>query len=75
MTASRSDLLDHTAGAAEWREMVISGLAPAAVFLASIPLAYFVSPAIARLSWASLLILNPAVGVLMTRGRRPKNES
>jgi TMEM175 potassium channel family protein len=42
-------------------------LVPAAVFLASVPLAYLASPAIARLAWLSLLVVDPAVGALTAR--------
>jgi hypothetical protein len=38
--------------------------------VASIPLANQVSPDIARLSWLSLIVINPAVGVLAARTRR-----
>jgi hypothetical protein len=54
--------------------MVINGLAPAAVFLASVPIAYLVSPVAARLSWISLLAVNPAVGALTARARRLRGE-
>jgi len=49
---------------------VVTGLVPAAVFLASVPIAYLVSPGVARLSWLSLLVVNPAVGAVMQRARR-----
>jgi hypothetical protein len=49
---------------------VINGLVPAAVFLASVPIAYLASPDVARLSWLSLLAINPAVGALTARSRR-----
>jgi len=44
---------------------------PAVVFLASVPLAYLWSPAAARLSWVSLLLLSPAVGAWARRTARP----
>jgi uncharacterized membrane protein len=70
VTASRRRLLDHTPSKAEWRQTVIGGLTPAAVFLASVPLAYLVSAGFARLAWLSLLVINPAVGTLLARARR-----
>jgi uncharacterized membrane protein len=70
MVGSRGGLLDHTPTADERRERVVTGLAPAAVFLASVPIAYLVSPDVARLSWISLIAVNPGVGVLMARARR-----
>jgi uncharacterized membrane protein len=69
-TASRRGLLDHTPTSGEWRDKVINGLVPAAVFLASVPIAYLASPDVARLSWLSLLAINPAVGALTARSRR-----
>jgi uncharacterized membrane protein len=74
VTASRRRLLDHRPDTGEWRETVINGLAPAAVFLASVPLALLVSPGVARLSWLSLLVVNPAVGTLTARARRPRGK-
>ena len=71
VTASRRALLDHTPDAGEWREALIGGLAPAVVFLLSVPLAWFVSPGLARLSWLSLMVVNPVVGRLTARARRP----
>jgi uncharacterized membrane protein len=68
--ANRNRLLDRAASATEWRQRVVTGLVPAAVFLASVPLAYAISPDAARLFWASLLVLNPAVGTLMARTRQ-----
>jgi uncharacterized membrane protein len=70
VVARRGGLLDHTPSAGEWRERMIDGLAPAAVFLASVPVAYLVSPGVARLSWLSLLAINPGVGALAARARR-----
>jgi uncharacterized membrane protein len=67
---SRGALLDHTPTSGEWRERLVDGLVPAAVFLISVPLAYAISPDVARLSWLSLLVVNPGIGVLMARARR-----
>jgi uncharacterized membrane protein len=70
VVARRGGLLDHTPTAGEWRQRVVTGIAPAAVFLLSVPIAYLVSPGTARLSWLSLLIVNPVVGTWMARARR-----
>ena len=62
--ASRRRLLDQTPTAGEWRQHLLAGLAPAAVFLASIPIAYLASPDVARLSWLALVVVNPVVAGL-----------
>lgn len=72
--AARKRLLDHIPTSGEWRERMINGLVPAAVFLASVPLAYVASPAVARLGWLSLLAINPAVGRLTASARRPSDD-
>ena len=72
--AGRRGLLDHTPTSREWREKVIDGLAPAAVFLASVPLAYLVSPTVAKLSWLSLFVVNPGVAEFTVRKRRLRDE-
>jgi hypothetical protein len=46
---------------------VVVQLVPPAVFLASVPVAYLVSSSAARLSWLSLLVFNPMVGILANR--------
>lgn len=69
VTASRRALLDHTPDAVERREALVGGLTPAVVFFASVPLAFLVSPGVARLSWLSLLVLNPLLGRLTARDR------
>ena len=74
VVACRGGLLDHTPTTGEGREIVINGLAPVAVFLASVPIAYLVSPVAARLSWLSLLAVNPGVGALTARARRLRGE-
>jgi uncharacterized membrane protein len=70
VVAGRGDLLDHTPTPGEWRESVVTGIAPAAVFLVSVPIAYLVSPGTARLSWLLLLVVNPVVGTWTARARR-----
>ena len=74
VVACRRGVLDHTPTSGEWRQTVINGSVPAAVFLASVPVAYLVTPAAARLSWISLLAINPAVGALTARARRLEGE-
>jgi uncharacterized membrane protein len=70
VVAGHRHLLDHTPTSGEWRQAVITGIAPAAVFVASVPIAYLVSPGAARLSWLLLLVVNPVVGTWTTRARR-----
>jgi uncharacterized membrane protein len=65
--AARASLLDHQPSAPERRGNLVGGLTPAAVFLASVPLAFLAGPGIARLFWLSLLVINPAVGRLIAR--------
>ena len=72
--AARGELLDDRPSAGEWFQRVANGLAPAVVFLTSVPIAYLAAPYIARLFWLLLLVVNPAIGVLAMRVRRPSNE-
>jgi uncharacterized membrane protein len=74
VVACRRSLLDHRPTSGEWRDRVINGLIPVAVFLVSVPIAYLASPGAARLSWLSLLVLNPAVGTLTRRARRDEEQ-
>ena len=53
----------------EWRSTVAAGIAPAVVFLASIPIAYLISPGVARISWLLLVVVNPVVETWITRRR------
>jgi hypothetical protein len=46
---------------------LVPQLVPPAVFLASIPVAYLISSSAARLSWLSLVVLGPLVGILVSR--------
>jgi uncharacterized membrane protein len=75
VSAARDGLLDHAPSATEWRQTVAIGLAPALVFLVSIPIAYAAAPSTARLFWLTLIVINPAAPVLATRIRRPRNGS
>jgi hypothetical protein len=74
VVARRGGLLDRAPTSGGWREWVINGLAPVAVFAASVPIAYLVSPGVARLSWLSLLAVKPGVGALAARARRLREE-
>lgn len=60
--ACRGGLVDPAPSRAAVWERAADGLAPAAVFLASIPIAYLISPAAGRLSWLALIVINPLVG-------------
>lgn len=73
--AARGGLLEHPPSATERLRTVAGGLAPAFVFLASVPIAYLAAPYIARLFWLSLLVVNPAVPVLAGRIGRSRNAS
>jgi len=74
VVASRRGLLDRMPTSAESRERVLNGVGSVVVFLASVPIAYLVSPGVARLSWLALVVVNPAVGTLTARARRLKDE-
>lgn len=75
IVAARRELIDPPPTPAGRRAAVIGGLAPAVVFLASIPIAYLVAPDAARLFWVVLLLANPFVPRLAARIRRPKFET
>lgn len=49
--------------------LITHSLVVAAVFLASIPIAYRFGPDNAKWSWLSLLVISPAVGFLVSRRR------
>jgi uncharacterized membrane protein len=48
-------------------------LAPAVVFLASVPIALLVSPTAAQLSWLALVVVNPIFGVASSRSKQPSS--
>jgi uncharacterized membrane protein len=73
VTAARDGLLDHAPGPTEWRQTMAIGLAPALVFLLSIPIAYLAAPSTARLFWLTLIVVNPAAPRLAARIRRSRN--
>lgn len=57
LVARRRGILRTGDDSATARGVLTAGLVLAAVFLASIPIAYFVSPEVARWSWLSLIVL------------------
>jgi uncharacterized membrane protein len=68
--AYRRRLLATRPTGPELFEQVASGLAPAVVFLLSIPVAYLVSAKAAQLTWIALLIVNPTIArIVRRRGR------
>jgi hypothetical protein len=71
IVAVRRGLIEPSPDAGGRLDIVTRGLAPAVVFLASIPIAYLVDPDIARLSWVALLVVDPIVPRLTARMRRP----
>jgi len=75
LVAAGRGLIDPPPDAAGRLDTVIRGLAPAVVFLASIPVAYLVAPDIARLIWIVLLVVNPFVHRLTARIRWPEAET
>jgi uncharacterized membrane protein len=75
LMARRGGLLDDEPSTEQRFQRVANGLAPATVFLASIPIAYLAAPDLARLFWLSLFVVNPAIGMLASRVSRPRNES
>ncbi|HEU5043410.1 MAG TPA: TMEM175 family protein [Nocardioidaceae bacterium] len=72
IVAAGRGLIDPPPSADGRRTAVIGGLAPAVVFLASIPIAYLAAPKFARLFWVVLLLANPLVPRLAARMRRLK---
>jgi TMEM175 potassium channel family protein len=67
LLAWRDGLMGARPSPRRMRLELVPQLIPAAVFLASIPVAYLVSSSAARLSWLALVVLNPVVGVLVRR--------
>ena len=55
VVAVRRDLLSRAPGRGEVAYNVVNGLATAAVFAASVPVAYLTSPITARIVWISLI--------------------
>jgi uncharacterized membrane protein len=57
--------VEHSQREFRWRVALL--LAPGVVFLVSVPIAYGIDPGIARLTWLSLLVINPILGRGMQR--------
>lgn len=72
--AVRRNLFTRPRPAAEIRAYIVLGLTPAAVFLASIPIAYAVSPLAARWFWLALIPANLIAARLVggSRARAPR---
>lgn len=62
LLARHRRLMSPQPGAAETRQYMLAGLATAAVFLLSIPLAYILSPDWARLFWLALIPIGYVLG-------------
>ena len=69
--AWKRDLFRSRPSRAELRANLIASVAPAVIFVVSIPIAYLASATAAKLSWLSLIILNR----LSSPRRRSKAES
>jgi uncharacterized membrane protein len=57
--------VEHSQREFHWRTALF--LAPGVVFLVSVPIAYAIDPGAARLTWLSLLVINPILGRGMQR--------
>ena len=75
LVAAGRGLIDPPPDGGARLDTVIGGLATAVVFLASIPIAYLVSPDAARLVWVVLLVVNPLAPRLSARMRRPNERT
>ena len=71
--ADRGKLFDHTPSRRERLDAVSGGVAPAAVFLASVPIAYLVAPDVARLCWLLVLVVKPVFSRLTRRQDESRN--
>jgi TMEM175 potassium channel family protein len=67
VVAYRDDLLDPKPTPTVLRATAIAAMAPAAVFLISIPITYVVSPSAARLTWLLLIVAQPVAGRVASR--------
>ena len=67
VTALRRGLLRQAPSRDDVTGYLLHSLAPAAVFLASIPVAYLVSPAAGRLFWFLLIPINPLIDRVVGR--------
>ena len=68
--AVRRNLLSSTPSRGEVSDTVVNGLAPAAVFGASVPIAYLISPVAAQITWISLIPISWLLGRYTARWRR-----
>jgi uncharacterized membrane protein len=67
--AVRRGLLSRPHPRAEVRGYLVLALVPAAVFIASIPIAYATSAVTARVFWLALLVANPIMGRIVARAQ------
>jgi len=70
--ARRRGLLRASPEPREFTLTMLTMLAPALVFLASIPIAYAVSPEAAQLSWLALIPINVVLGRMSTPSTGPE---
>ena len=68
--AVRRNLLSSTPSRGEVSDTVVNGLASAAVFGASVPIAYLISPAAAQITWISLIPISWLLDRYTARWRR-----
>ncbi len=68
--AVRRDLLSSAPSRGEVSYNVVNGLAAAAVFGVSVPIAYLISPVAAQIAWISLLPISYLLGRYTERWRR-----
>jgi len=73
LVAARRGLLDPAPTPRERSAWLAQALLPAAIFLASVPIAYAISPAAAQLSWLLLLVLSTPVNAWASRHRRDRD--
>ena len=70
VVAVRRDLLSSAPSRGEVSYNVVNGLAAAAVFGVSVPIAYLISPVAAQVAWISLLPISYLLGRYTERWRR-----
>jgi uncharacterized membrane protein len=70
LVAVRRKLLSPRPSRGEISYTVVNGLASAAVFGASVPIAYLISPIAAQITWASLIPISQFVGRYTAHWRR-----
>jgi uncharacterized membrane protein len=72
--ARRRGLLRVMPSQREYTWRVLTFIAPGVVFLVSVPVAYLASPAAAALVWLSLAVINPLLGMAITRETRSRGD-